>query len=172
MAVTLISHTEVGSGGTSRIEFQSIPATYDDLWLLLSFRCSNATAERDVLITYNNDTATNYSKVQVRGSGGGTDSSRTISTSGSRFEAVSASLNTANTFSSISMYIPNYKNTSYFKQTIIEHVKETSAITGEYMYLQANLWRSTSAISEIDFFPSGGNFVEYSTATLYGITKA
>jgi hypothetical protein len=36
----------------------------------------------------------------------------------------------------------------------------------------ASIWNSSSAITSIKLFPSSGNIVQYSTATLYGIKNS
>jgi hypothetical protein len=38
--------------------------------------------------------------------------------------------------------------------------------------LTAGLWSNTAAITSVKFAPQSGNFVQYSTATLYGVTSA
>ena len=42
-------------------------------------------------------------------------------------------------------------------------------VTEGYQQIAAGLYNSTSAVSSIEI-ASGGSFVEYSSATLYGIT--
>lgn len=175
MAVTFIAHTEVGSGGAANITFSSIPSTYDDLWLVVSGRTSVSSNAQPVAVQMNTDTATtNYSRTVLHHSNG---SLVTSGYTGGTFAYIAhnsapGALNTANTFSSVSSYIPNYKNTSNYKQIIGDSTAENNSTTAYSHSLIGGLWGSTSAINQLVIFLGSGNFVQYSTATLYGITKA
>lgn len=174
MAVTLIAHTEVGSGGATEILFSSIASTYDDLMILTSLRTDRSAQTNDnINIRFNGDTATNYSRVQLVATGSSASTAAGANaTSITTIQAPGASA-TANTFGSGIIYIPNYKNTSYNKQVIVDGVQENNSTTAYFIGLFAGLYRSTSAISSIRLFPNTGpNFVQYSQATLYGVTKA
>lgn len=174
MAVTLIAHTEVGAGGAASIDFTSIPSTYDDLWLTHSIRCDFVGEYRNLLVTFNNDTATNYSNTLLEGYNAATNSYRYTSAANIRgLNSAGGTLNTSNTFASGQIYIPNYKNTSYNKQAIAEGALEKNATTEYALELGAALWRNTAAINRITLtLLSSANFVQYSQATLYGVTKA
>jgi hypothetical protein len=76
---------------------------------------------------------------------------------------------TANTFASNDIYIPNYTSSNY-KSAISDTVTENNA-TLSFADLYAGLWRSTSAITSITIGPNGTGFAQYSTFSLYGITK-
>lgn len=172
MAVTLIAHTEVGSGGASSITFSSIPSTYDDLWLTLSVRLSNTNVTYGtVYVQLNSDTASNYSRTVVQNNFGTIASSR--QTNSTEWNGIGpSSTSTTSTFSSEQFYIPNYKNTSYHKQAIRDNAWENNSTTDFIIQLNAHLYRSTSAITSITIGNGFYNFVQYSQATLYGITKA
>jgi hypothetical protein len=171
-AWTVIAHTEVGSGGAANITFSSIPATYTDLYLVLSarFTSNNAT---DVGMRFNGDsTAAIYSMRMLYGTG---SSAATASNSSSYlvWAAVSAgSSQTANTFGNAMIYIPNYAGSSN-KSMTQDSVNENNATAATQM-IGAGLWSKTDAITSIlldGVASSGGNFVQYTSATLYGITK-
>jgi hypothetical protein len=76
---------------------------------------------------------------------------------------------TANTFSSTEIYIPNYASANY-KSYSVDQVDEGNQTT-VYSHLIAGLWSNTAPINQITFTPTSYNFVQYSTATLYGIRK-
>jgi hypothetical protein len=79
---------------------------------------------------------------------------------------------TASTFSSTQIYIPNYAGSTN-KSYGVETVTETNATT-IYSELVAGLWSNTAAITGIEIYPDsvGHTYVQYSTATLYGISKS
>ena len=161
---TLISSVTVGSGGAATIDFTSIPQTYTDLVVSTSLR-SNVTGGY-VNISFNSNT-TGYTNRYIQGSGSTATSANNVG----RFADISNySGDTASTFSNGQIYIPNYtssNNKSYSSDT----ANENNA-TQAYMYLIAGLWSNTSAITSIQLSPSSGNFVQYSTAYLYGISNA
>ena len=165
---TLISSVTVGSGGAANIEFTSIPATYTDLALHLSIRDNRATVvDTEAYIKFNNNTS-NYSYRLAAGSGASVSSAN-----GATYPpliATSAGA-TANTFASNFIYIPNYAGSNN-KSLSIDVVSESNITSSVYMYLVAGLWSNSAAITSITFTPFTGNFVQYSTAYLYGISNA
>lgn len=166
---TAIATTTVGSGGAANITFSSIPGTYTDLVVKLSVRGDNNVTTQQMYMTFNNST-TGYSARQVYGDGASATSA-TLSNSGAAISIVNTntSVSTANTFSSTDVYIPNYTSSNN-KSASADSVTEnngTTALAG----LTAGLWSNTAAITSVKFAPQSGNFVQYSTATLYGIKK-
>lgn len=172
MAITLIAHTEVGSGGAANIEFTSIAGTYDDLWLTLSVRGERSAYLEQIDIRFNG-TSVNYSYNELIGLSAFTNASLASNQAQIRTTIAPGNTATSSTFSNSSLYIPNYKNTSYNKQVIIDGVLENNSTTDWNLRLVSGLWRNTAAITSIRVAPATGpNFLQYSQATLYGITKA
>jgi hypothetical protein len=165
---TLISSQVLGSA-TATVTFNSIPSTYTDLILRVSAR---STGNIDlVTLTFNGDTATNYSRTMLRGSGSAADSSTQSSqTSLSLDGTTDPSSYTANTFASCDIYIPSY-TASQNKPNSSFGATETNA-TAAYIISQANLWRNTAAITSIALGPSGTTFVTGSSFYLYGIKNS
>jgi hypothetical protein len=77
---------------------------------------------------------------------------------------------TASTFASNDMYIPNYAGSNN-KSVSVDGVQENNA-TAAASRLVAILWSNTAAITSLTLSPDYGNFAQYSTATLYGISKS
>jgi hypothetical protein len=167
MSMTLIQHIELGSNQSS-ITFSSIPATFTDLYLLVSVRSTiNATNDAGYLV-FNSDTnSSNYSFRQLRGDGSNAFSNS--GTFGGAF-ALRSSGNTAtsNTFGNNGVYIPNYR-VSAAKSVSADSVSENNA-SSVGMSLWASLWTGTAAITSIQLRPETGDWVTGSSATLYGIT--
>lgn len=160
----VIEHIEVGSGGAASIEFTSIPATYTDLLLVLSMRSNvSASGWYDIFVRPNNDSANASSRV-LYGSG---SSVASFPESLINVRTSSAST-TANTFGNASIYIPNYTS-SAAKSFSLDVVGENNA-TASFQGIQASLWNVTSAITSFTIIPQSGNLVQYSSATLFGIT--
>jgi len=156
------STVTVGAGGAATIDFTSIPSTYTDLNLVLSLR---PTTQDSVYLSFNGSTSSFTAKF-LEGSGASASSG-----SGTRYVAFPLTA-TASTFSSSSIYIPNYAGSNN-KSYSIDSVSEANQTTA-YADLVAGLWSSTSAINQITIsLATGGNtFVQYTTASLYGIKNS
>ena len=161
-----IASVTVGSGGASSIDFTSIPSTYTDLCLVLSARTTRSATQEDLRVAYNS-TTTNFTARFITGTGSGVASYTDTRFYGS----VPSATSTSSTFGSISAYIPNYAGSNN-KSASVDYVCENNATAAE-SGLVANLWSNTSAITSISITgASSGNFVQYSTATLYGIKSS
>jgi hypothetical protein len=160
----LIAHQELTSAAAS-ITFSSIPATFTDLVLVISGRTTGTNYSINATI---NGSTSNYTYRTLEGSGS-TNTSFTQATGPERFiGSQSFSTNTASTFGSSSIYIPNYRS-SVAKSISIDTVTENNA-TQAFQNIIAALWNETAAITEISLVPRfAANFAEYSSATLYGI---
>lgn len=158
MKKTLIERIEVGSGGAATIVFTSIPQTYDGLYLV----CSLRTDTDPETFLYPNGSTSNLSGQFVRGNGASADATSLI-----RWYSNLSSA-TANTFSNMTAHFPNYAGSTY-KSFSADGVTENNATTA-YASINAGLWSDTTAISSLTIDLSNGNFVQYSSATLYGIT--
>ena len=162
----LISSVTVGSGGAANMEFTSIPATYTDLVVKITSRSSGA--DTSMVLTFNNSTSNRTSRYLF---GTGTSALSSSDTTMYITSSVVPSTSTASTFGNAELYIPNYAGSNY-KSSSVDGVSENNA-TASNMALTANLWSDTSAITSIKLTPvSGTDFVQYSTAYLYGISNA
>jgi len=167
---TLIASATVGSGGASSMEFTSIPNTYTDLVIKHSTRYTS-NGDASTYIRFNGDNGNNYARRTLFGEGSGSagsgqGSSLTLGLAG----AVGLSTFTANSFSSNDVYIPNYAGNAQ-KSWQVDGASESNDATA-YIIYSANTWSNTSAITSISLFPSGGTFVENTTAYLYGIKNS
>jgi len=164
---TLISSATVGSGGTSSIDFTSIPQTYTDLLLCHTIRESGNTSTAK--LTFNNNTS-NYEARWIRAKSTGVNSASSGSI-GFIDTPIPFSSTTANTFGNVQIYIPNYTSSNY-KSVSVDSVLEDNS-SNWYLFLIAGIWSNTSAINQITLTQQdGATFVQYSTAYLYGISNA
>jgi hypothetical protein len=164
--VKIGSTVTVSGSSTSTITFSSIPSTYTDLLIKVTARCT--TVSGSVFRINLNGATTNGTDRYVEGNG-----STAVSGSESRagYGWLNSSADTASTFSSTDIYIPNYASTTTFKSISIDTVRENNATTG-YNDLIAALWSQNTAVSSIDLVTSADFFAANSTATLYGILKS
>jgi len=132
MAVThkLIQTVSVTAGaGQASIEFTSIPQTYTDLLLLVSFRTSYAAVSDDMSLFFNNVT-TNRTARFVYGTGSSALS--TVVNDDGAF--VVSDTATANVFGNGSIYIANYTSAN-FKPFSTDFVGENNATTAYQTFL-------------------------------------
>ena len=171
-AWTVIAHTEVGSGGASSIEFTSISGSYTDLLIKCSLRTNRAATFWDWLKLTFNGSATSYSGRVLYGNGAGsvsTDNSGGITTY-LQAALINGDTATASTFANTLIYIPNYSGNTN-KSVSADGVTERNA-TDSFQSIFAGLWSNTNAITSVTLsMQEGTQFVQYSSATLYGITK-
>lgn len=163
---TLIASSTVGAGGAASIDFTSIPSTYTDLVLVCSLRVSRASVVNNTVIKFNGS-STSYSERVLYGNGSSAGSYSDTQI----YDVNNAANSTASTFANSQFYIPNYAGSTN-KSVSNDSVSETNA-TAATAQLVAGLWSNTSAITSISLTDySGTNFVQYSTAYLYGVIKS
>lgn len=164
---SLIQTITVGAGGTSSIDFTSIPQIYTDLLVLLSARTTYS-ALVDDLYMYFNGVTTNRSDRFVYGTG-----VSALSTSvGPHVGVMTTNTTTANIFSNVSIYISNYTSSS-FKPISADSIHANNGANG-YTDITASLWSSTAAITSIQIPTAGGRgvWMQHSSASLYGIKNS
>ena len=160
-----IASVTVGSGGAASIDFTSIPSTYTDLCIKVSARGSVGLIYATTEINFNGS-ATGFTGKIVYGSGSSAASSNLTL----NLADLNGSSSTASTFGSMEIYIPNYAGSSNNKSMSVDGVMENNA-TEAYAELIASLWSNTSAINRVTLFINS-TFLQYSTATLYGIKNS
>ena len=157
------STVTVGAGGAANVEFTSIPSSYTDLLIKLSAR----NPDNYLNISFNGSTANLSSRTLGSNSSGAFSTS---ATDGLIYGLSTPSSLTANTFSNAEIYIPNYAGSTN-KSFSIDAVTENNG-TAITLALVAGLWSNTAAINSVRLTGATGNLVQYTTATLYGISKS
>jgi hypothetical protein len=159
----VIQFQELGSAQSS-ITFSSIPQTFTDLFLVLSAR-TNRSSQSDWVRLKLNTTIPTTTDRTLRGNG-----TSVVSESGFYETYIQGNQLTANTFSSSQLYVPNYTSSNN-KSWSWDSVTENNG-TEALQQITAGLWSFTSAITSLELYlPNATNFLQYTSATLYGITK-
>ena len=154
-----IATTTLTNAQTS-VSFTSISSTYTDIVIVLNVR--DAT-NGYLLVRYNNNSNSNYSRTVMYGDGSNPQTFRQTSQT-SHFIATGGSNNENQLIN-----INNYSNSTTYKTTIFRDNTVNSSVA-----IQVGLYSSTSSITQIDFIsPSGtATIASGSTFTLYGIKAA
>lgn len=161
-----IATATVGSGGAANIQFTSIPATFTDLCVLLSYRAV-VSGPTDGKISINGSTS-NFSWKSVYGTGSAAVSGN--NTANNALGQVQGAASTASTFTSVQIYIPNYASSAN-KPFSTEYGTENNAALA-YVGFVGALWANSAAITSLTITLDSGNIAEFSTATLYGIKNS
>ena len=178
MKKTLIERIEVGSGGAASITFSAIPADYTDLVVQFSLRSNGGTNTVRTLVYQFNGSTSGYSSRDLYTYNTGTPTSGSYTTlasnsiTGGRLGdgQVLDSGTTANTFSSLKWHIPNYASSNQ-KSWSVDATGGTNSNMAELSII-AGLWTGTSAITSITITTRDNlDFVEFSSASLYGVTS-
>lgn len=163
MAISLVSTITVGSGGASSLEWTNIAQNGKDLLIVVSARTTQ-TGITDNLLLRLNGSSTSFSgrylftNIDVLISG--TDTRQAGAYAGS-----SAS---SNTFSNVQLYFADYAS-SGAKLWAVDSTSENNN-TNAGLYIDAKLWNETNAITSILLEPTGGTYVQHTTASLYIIS--
>ena len=167
---------QVGSAGSSEIQFASIPSTYTHLQIRIMAKLTDTGGVGGYAgIRFNSDaSSSNYTYHRLKGDGSSASAygastgtfdwivNERITSSHSNFDTQEHGV--------LIVDILDYKNTSKYK-TVRNFGGYDSNGTGEIL-LTSGLWLNTAAISNIKVLPSAGNFAQYSSIALYGIKGA
>ena len=173
-AFTVIDHQEL-TGNASSWTKSSIASSYDHLLILASVRSNRAATYDSLKIGFNaNTTSGDYSHISLLANSGTPSSGVNTAQAPTFIGDMNGGNNTANTFSNAKIWVPHYSNTTNFTQAVTQLFHEDSSTSnGEWgIETDAVLFRSTAAITEVSLHTGSGQFVQYSTFTLYGVTGA
>jgi hypothetical protein len=168
----LIASNTLGSA-TSTITFSSIPATFTDLVLKMSYRTTSfGSQEVGCRVAINGVNTASYSHTRINQDGSTVASNRiTDSSFGTVLAAGNGDGATANTFGNTELYIPSYlvaQNKQYYANFIAEYNGNNTRI-GQ----AGQLFRNTSAITSLVITTSdGNNFATNSSFFLYGVKNS
>lgn len=168
-----IATVTVGAGGAGTIDFTSIATTWNNLQIRAMARTDrNDGAVQDIVtLTFNGDTASNYSDHYLFGDGAAAYSDGTANRASIRNYYVTTAQSTSNRFGALIIDIVDYKNTNKNKTTRTFSGADQNG-SGNVSFTSGS-WRNTNAITSIQLKPLGGsNFVQYSHFALYGIKSA
>ena len=150
---------------SATVTLTSIPSTYTDLVLVANIKASVAANAYIRVGNGSIDSGTNYSYTSLYGDGSSAGSFRSSNNSLMIGTTTGGALN--NRWNTLIVNFQNYANTNVFKTQINRSSSaeiETVATVG--------MWRSTSAINQIQILSLSPNYDIGSTFTLYGIKAA
>jgi len=162
------------STSASSISFSSISGSYSHLQVRGILKSTNTGSVLNPLyVQFNSDTTSNYSYHNLYGYNGSAAANGAASQT-SIYPAFIplGDAAVAGMFGAIIIDIPDYKNTNKYKTLKAfsgMDLNFTNSWPSALVFGSGN-WRSSSAITSIQFTTSGGNFAQYSSLALYGIS--
>ena len=166
----LMGSVTVGSGGASSIEFTDIPPIYKHLQVRGITRVDTGTIQLGMGVRLNGDTGSNYAVHILYGQGSSAAAAGAASNSHPYvLETIGASA-TANAFAAFVLDILDYGDTA--KNTTMRGFSGSDANGSGQVRLGSGLWVDTDAVTSITIENvSGYDFLQYSTASIYGIGR-
>lgn len=166
---SLINSSVVTTTSVSSITFTSIPQTFTDLQVLYSARCTRASVNTGLKVTFNNET-TNIVFYNIYNAG--TTITSFTQTEGGQSRAIGyipANSSTTKTFSAGSIYFNSYTNNEYKYYTAFGN-QETNATTNNINFMITGQWQNTAAITSLIFDVGTDELEIGSSFYLYGIS--
>lgn len=158
------------SGGASSFTFNNIPQTFTDLQVKASLRTNRTVAVwDDIKVTFNSNTSNYRFRFMQQNATSVGSSDENISDAIWTLNGNGAS---SNCFGNGEIYIPNYtggESKSWWGRSDSTNNTTTEA----YIMYWVNRWNNLSPITSLSLAPvNGTSFVQYSSATLYGIRNS
>lgn len=157
--------SSVLSSNAASVTFSSLPSSYRDLVLICTARSTRVNTVDYLLFKLNNDTASNYSRIYMDGTGT-TTSSYYDTISVGTIDFMPAANSTAGVFGIGRMQVMDYSATDKHKTMLIR-----TDLAERATFAQVTRWAKTEAINEIVFTMENGSIASGSSFYLYGIVS-
>lgn len=174
-----ISTVTVGAGGSSQIDFTSIPSTYKHLQIR-GLYIANNTDFSSVLRLNGSSTANDYSEHTLAGNGAGVEAQNDASVNPTSMRIIYSQ--DATTYPTVFVldildYADTNKNTTF---RVLAGVDSNGAGGANRVAIASGAWYQTSAVNQVSIYSAtggygsslGSSFKQYSTFALYGIKGA
>lgn len=166
--------TIVPAGSASNITFDNIPTTFDHLLLIGSMRTQKAgVTEVAEIFDINSDGGANYSNTNIETLHGAYAEAEFQAQTKFDLGQMNAFAATSDHFTPISIWIPFYKDTNFYKTFLWEMGNIPNAVPAATWEQTSGggIWENTAAIDEFTIgAPNGGGLLDISSLfSLYGI---
>jgi hypothetical protein len=159
------------TGSAASFDFTSIPGTYENLRLEFILTTDSGTSPETLKLRFNNDSGANYNS-QWSGAFASTNARNAASAAATSAQVCEIPGNSGS--SNGTLAVGEVKIASYARTTL----NKMATTRGGHRYDNTNLnvmvsngmieWKSSAAITRITIFPTAGNLLAGSVATLYG----
>ena len=163
-----IATVSVGSGGSSSIDFTSIPSTFQHLQIRGIVRSNLSATAAGFIMRFNSDSGSNYATHNLLGDGASTQANAyTSNTYIYPSDYAPAASATASIFGTMVIDILDYANTNKYKTS--RNLFGTDLNGSGHVGIVSGVWMNTNAITSVSLKFTTSNAVQYSHFALYGI---
>ena len=159
---------QVLSSSSPNIIFTNIPGSYSSLRLILYGRGDNVSNGANVFVQFNGDIGTNYNWNILSQQNQSVQSYSGYATNSGLIGPITAASNTANFMGVMSLELPGYSQTTFYKQGMTQSSQRGYPVSN-FVSVGTLDWMSVVAITSMTLVPQAGNFIVGTTAILYGI---
>jgi hypothetical protein len=158
----------VGSGGSSSIDFTSIPSTYSHLQLRCLARGTSTSGGIALKAILNNDSTTIYTRHALVGDGASVSAGAATSSAYISLGSAPNANSLTSTYGVFVFDLLDYANTNKYKTVRILGGFDVNGSGGSVEF-RSSLYMSTTAINRITLSMTSDNITQYSQFALYGI---
>jgi hypothetical protein len=155
-----------GTGSSGVITFSSIPSTYKHLQVRAFVKDTGATGT-EVQVTFNSDTAANYSRHRLTGDGSSAAAFGQANTSNIPFLGQVGIPTAGATYGVFVIDVLEYANTNIYKTLRVLSGQDSNGSGG--VDFTSGSWRNTAAVSTLTVSLSASNYTTDTSIALYGI---
>lgn len=163
-----IATTYYSSGTGGNVTFSNIPSAFRTLQIRMFTRDTRVDNNSTWFLTFNGDSATNYSYQGAEQLGSGSPGSVDVINTSSIQGPTTAANTGASRFGATVINIFDANQTNKFKSLSFQSGFSNNNAGGQRLWTMFATWRSTNAITSITIAPNSG-FAQYSHFALYGI---
>jgi hypothetical protein len=162
-----IATITVGSGGSTSVEFTSIPSTYTHLQLRMNIRSNRAISVEAYTLQFNSTGSNQYSGHLLAGNGATSQTYAETGQNSGLGAYIAGDSAGSNIFGGAISDILDYANTNKYKT--VRSLGVTDQNGSGNISLTSCLWQNTAAINSIKFLSGGTGWTQYSSFALYGV---
>lgn len=160
---------EADALGLADFDFASIPGTYAALHIVLLGRSDEVASQDGLRVQFNGDTSALYDHVRQVGTSSATSTVTTAATSG-LLGYVAGNDDAADlAMGAYVIDLPHYANANFVGVAISTGGRNTALASGQDVERCQTYWRDSDPITRVRLFPELGQWMEGSSATLYGL---
>jgi len=166
--LVLLSEVVTTSSATN-VSFTSFSAGYRDLEVRVRGRGTKSATQVDIRIRFNGDTGGNYDNEFMQGIGSSILATNQAAQTSGFLGNMAAASAPSGVGDFLQLMIGDYRGTTFQKAAHWIGGAKGGTSAGNFNAENGSIWwRSTSAITQIDVFPSSNAFVDDSVVSLYG----
>ena len=157
------------SVAASSVNLSPLPTGFQHLVAMVTGRSSVAATSENVRVRLNGDTGANYDQ-QILAAGSAMSAVESYAVNQVTLAGIPGSTSPAGRFSLMEVWLPNYWSTDNQKTLIVTNPRfRTNTTTDFTLQYVGGWWRSSAALTTLEFSLASGQFAVGSRFTVYGL---